>query len=239
SELLDLVALGTVADLVKLDKNNRILVEYGLNRIRSGHACPGIQALFQISGRDTHYANTQDLGFSLGPRINAAGRLEDISLGISCLMAEALPQALQIAQQLNDINLQRKDIEQEIKFSAQSLLAKVDIEQRYTICLFDASWHHGVIGVVASRIKESWYRPVIVFAPDEHGMLRGSGRSIPQLHLRDALDAVSKLDPDVMVKFGGHAMAAGLTIRPEKFELFSNLFEQIVANLLTPDDLHQ
>ncbi len=239
SDLLDLVALGTVADLVKLDKNNRILVEYGLNRIRSGKACCGIRALFQISVRDMRFASTQDLAFSLGPRINAAGRLEDISLGISCLIAEQMPQALSLAQQLNDMNIQRKGIQQEIKFSAQSLLEQIDVSQRYTICLFDAAWHHGVIGVVASKIKEMWHRPVIVFAPDEQDMLRGSGRSIENLHLRDALDAVSKLDPEVMVKFGGHAMAAGLTIHPDKLQRFSELFEQVVANLLSPDDLQQ
>lgn len=239
SDLLDLVALGTVADLVKLDKNNRIMVEYGLNIIRTGKACCGIRALFQISGRDTLFASTQDLAFSLGPRINAAGRLEDISLGIRCLLSEKMPQALILAKELNDINSQRKEIQQEIKFSAQSLLDQIDIAHRYTICLFDATWHHGVIGVVASKIKETCHRPVIVFAPDEQGMLRGSGRSIQNLHLRDALDALSKLAPDVIVKFGGHAMAAGLTIPPDKLAIFTELFEQVVANLLSPDDLEQ
>jgi len=239
SDLLDLVALGTVADLVKLDRNNRILVEHGLARMRSGKACAGIRALFQIAARDIRYAHSQDLGFSIGPRINAAGRLEDISLGIMCLLAEHMPEALQLAQRLNDINQQRKSIEQEIKFSAETLLQGQDIQQRSSICLFDADWHHGVIGIVASRIKEAFHRPVIVFAPDEQDLLRGSGRSIPNLHLRDALDAVSKLDADVMIKFGGHAMAAGLSIRPEKFERFCILFEQVVSSLVTPSDLQK
>ncbi len=239
SDLLDLVALGTVADLVKLDRNNRILVEHGLARMRSGKVCVGIRALFQIAARDIRYANSQDLGFSIGPRINAAGRLEDISLGIMCLLAEHMPEALQLAQRLNDINQQRKSIEQEIKFSAETLLQGQDIQQRSSICLFDADWHHGVIGIVASRIKEAFHRPVIVFAPDEQDLLRGSGRSIPNLHLRDALDAVSKLDSDLMIKFGGHAMAAGLSIRPEQFERFCILFEQVVSSLVTPSDLQK
>lgn len=238
-DLLDLVALGTVADLVKLDRNNRILVQHGLKRIRAGQACAGIRALFQIAGRDMSHATAQDLGFSIGPRINAAGRLDDIALGIECLTAEHLSYALPLAQQLNQINLQRREIEQEIKFSAQSLLDETPIDQRYTVCLLDESWHHGVIGVVASRLKDSLHRPVIVFAPDEQDLLRGSGRSIANLHLRDALDAVSKLDPNVMVKFGGHAMAAGLSIYPAQYQRFCDLFEQVVAQLLTPADLQK
>ncbi len=238
-DLLDLVALGTVADLVKLDRNNRILVQHGLKRIRAGQACAGIRALFQIAGRDISHATAQDLGFSIGPRINAAGRLDDIALGIECLSAEHLSYALPLAQQLNQINLQRREIEQEIKFSAQTLLDESQIAQRYSVCLLDESWHHGVIGVVASRLKDSLHRPVIVFAPDEQDLLRGSGRSIANLHLRDALDAVSKLDPDVMVKFGGHAMAAGLTIYPAQYQRFCDLFEQVVAQLLSPADLQK
>lgn len=239
SDLLDLVALGTVADLVKLDRNNRILVAHGLRRIRSGKACCGIRALFQAAARDIYHASAQDLGFSIGPRINAAGRLQDIELGIRCLLADDPVEALKLASTLNDINQQRREIESEIKFSAESLLEDMDISQRMTVCLFDETWHHGVIGIVASRIKEATHRPVIVFASDEHGLMRGSGRSIAGLHLRDALDLVSKADNQLIVKFGGHAMAAGLSIRPEGYAKFCAIFEAVVSSLIDAEAIQQ
>lgn len=238
-DLIDLVALGTVADLVKLDRNNRILVDYGLDRMQHGKANPGIKALFQVAGRDIRHASSQDLAFSIGPRINAAGRLEDISIGIHCLASEDMSEALRLAQQLNDINQQRRGIEEDITFSAESLLQHQEIQDKSTICLFDESWHHGVIGIVASRIKEAFHRPVIVFAPDEQGLLRGSGRSITNLHLRDALDAVTKLDNQVIIKFGGHAMAAGLTIAPKHYDRFCCLFEKVVSSWISPGDLQK
>jgi len=239
SDLLDLVALGTVADLVKLDRNNRILVEHGLRRIRTGRSSCGIRALFQAAAKDIYHATTQDLGFSIGPRINAAGRLQDIELGIRCLLSEDFAEALKLASALSEINQQRREIESEIKFSADSLLQDMDVSQRMSICLFDETWHHGVIGIVASRIKEAMHRPVIVFAMDEHGLMRGSGRSIAGLHLRDALDLVSKADSQLIVKFGGHAMAAGLSIRPEAYAKFCAVFEAVVASLIDAEAIQQ
>jgi single-stranded-DNA-specific exonuclease len=225
--LLDLVALGTVADVVKLDTNNRILVAQGLKRMRAGRMHPGIAALFRVSGREARCASPFDLGFALGPRLNAAGRLQDMSLGIECLVTDDEARAWEIAQQLNDINLQRREIEAEMQDTALLHLDDFEPAASSTIAVFDDGWHQGVIGIVASRLKEKFYRPTITFAPAGDGWIKGSGRSIPGFHLRDALDLVSKRVPGLIDKFGGHAMAAGLSIRLEHFDSFRDAFEAV------------
>ncbi len=237
TELLDIVALGTVADLVRLDENNRILVEQGLRRIRAGRACPGINALLRIAGRQLDKVSAQDLGFSVGPRLNAAGRLDDMSLGIACLLADNESDAMRMAQQLHELNQARRSIEAEMGELAGIALEDIQPEDRYTLSLYHPDWHQGVIGILASRIKERHHRPVIAFANAGDGMLKGSGRSIKTLHLRDALDLVSKREPDLIRKFGGHAMAAGLTIAEIDFERFNLSFEQIASECLSPADL--
>ena len=242
TELLDLVALGTVADLVRLDDNNRILVEQGLRRIRAGRSCPGIRALLQLSGCDTARASARDLGFSVGPRLNAAGRLDDMSLGIACLLADSDAEALPLARQLHELNLARRGIEADMQQAAEIALDAIDCSGRYSLSLYNADWHQGVIGILASRIKERHHRPVIAFAhagngADGKAQLKGSGRSISGLHLRDALDLLSKRHPDLILKFGGHAMAAGLSIHEADFERFDAAFEAVVASLLTPAEL--
>lgn len=237
SELLDLVALGTVADLVKLDENNRILVEQGLRRIRAGACSPGITALLQVAGRDPKTTTAQDLGFYVGPRLNAAGRLDDMTLGIQCLLAENQTQAAQMAQTLHNLNLQRRSIETDMQESANVELDETAVEQSYSISIYQPDWHQGVIGILASRIKERHHRPVIAFADAGEGLIKGSGRSIAGLHMRDALDLLSKQQPHLLVKFGGHAMAAGLTIRTEDFESFKYGFESVVRSLITEAEL--
>lgn len=237
TELLDLVALGTVADLVKLDDNNRILVEQGLRRIRAGACSPGILALLRVSGRQPQTTNAQDLGFSVGPRLNAAGRLDDMTLGIQCLLAKTDIDATKIAQQLQDLNMQRRSIEADMQEGASLSLDNIDVTNQFSISMYQADWHQGVIGILASRIKERYHRPVIVFADAGDGLLKGSGRSIAGLHLRDALDLLSKHQPDLILKFGGHAMAAGLTIKQLDFELFNQSFEAVVKSLITETDL--
>lgn len=237
TELLDLVALGTVADLVKLDDNNRILVEQGLRRIRAGACSPGILALLRVSGRQPQTTNAQDLGFSVGPRLNAAGRLDDMTLGIQCLLAKTDIDATKIAQQLQDLNMQRRSIEANMQEGASLSLDDIDVANLFSISMYQADWHQGVIGILASRIKERYHRPVIVFADAGDGLLKGSGRSIAGLHLRDALDLLSKHQPDLILKFGGHAMAAGLTIKQLDFELFNQSFETVVKSLITETDL--
>jgi single-stranded-DNA-specific exonuclease len=237
TELLDLVALGTVADLVKLDGNNRILVEQGLRRIRAGACSHGVTALLKIAARAPATASAQDLGFYVGPRLNAAGRLDDMTLGIQCLLAETESQAAQIAQQLHDLNVQRRSIEANMQDSANISLEEIQIAHQYSISLYQPDWHQGVIGILASRIKERHHRPVIAFADAGDGLLKGSGRSIAGLHLRDALDLLSKHQPNLIVKFGGHAMAAGLTIKLEDFSLFKLSFEIVVKSLITEADL--
>lgn len=237
TELLDIVALGTVADLVKLDDNNRILVEQGLRRIRAGKACPAIRALFKLAGRDISKANAQDLGFSVGPRLNAAGRLDDMSLGIACLISDEESEATLLAQQLHSMNLARRAIEADMQEAANISLAAVDVHGQFSLSIFEPDWHQGVIGILASRLKEQHHRPVIAFAHAGDGTLKGSGRSILGLHLRDALDLVAKRHPDLILKFGGHAMAAGLTIHQQGFGRFQQAFEEVVAGLLTPADL--
>ncbi|MDP2154325.1 MAG: single-stranded-DNA-specific exonuclease RecJ [Methylotenera sp.] len=237
TELLDLVALGTVADLVKLDENNRILVEQGLRRIRAGVCSHGVSALLKIAGREPAKAMAQDLGFYVGPRLNAAGRLDDMTLGIQCLLADSEKEAIIIAQQLHDLNKQRRSIEADMQESANISLDDIVIADQYSISIYEPDWHQGVIGILASRIKERHHRPVIAFADGGAGLLKGSGRSIAGLHLRDALDLLSKHQPDLILKFGGHAMAAGLAIKAEDFNLFKLSFEAVVKSLLTEADL--
>jgi len=237
TELLDLVALGTVADLVKLDENNRILVEQGLRRIRAGACSDGITALLRIAGREPAKTTAQDLGFYVGPRLNAAGRLDDMTLGIQCLLAGSEAEAAQMAQQLHALNLQRRSIEADMQDGANIALDDIKMENQYSISMFQPDWHQGVIGILASRIKERHHRPVIAFADAGDGLIKGSGRSIPGLHLRDALDLLSKHQPNLILKFGGHAMAAGLTIKSDDFELFKHGFEAVVRSLITEADL--
>jgi len=237
TELLDLVALGTVADLVKLDENNRILVEQGLRRIRAGACSDGITALLRIAGREPAKTTAQDLGFYVGPRLNAAGRLDDMTLGIQCLLAGSETEAAQMAQQLHALNLQRRSIEADMQDGANIALDEIEMENQYSISMFQPDWHQGVIGILASRIKEQYHRPVIAFADAGDGLIKGSGRSIPGLHLRDALDLLSKHQPNLILKFGGHAMAAGLTIKGDDFELFQHGFEAVVRSLITEADL--
>ncbi|MFH1813290.1 MAG: single-stranded-DNA-specific exonuclease RecJ [Pseudomonadota bacterium] len=235
--LLDLVALGTVADVVKLDHNNRILVTQGMQRIRAGNMVPGLRALFAAAGREPSQAQSFDLGFALGPRLNAAGRLSDMSLGIECLITDDFARALGLAQQLDAINRERREIEQGMQEDAEAQLAGIDIGESKSLSLFHPDWHQGVIGIVASRIKERAHRPTIAFARGHEGEIKGSGRSIPGLHLRDALDLVSKREPGLIIRFGGHAMAAGLTLPEHDLERFRAAFEQAVADMVEPSAL--
>ncbi len=238
TSLLDLVALGTVADVVPLDKNNRILVEQGLRRMRSKQCCVGIQALFQISGRNIHNAVSSDLGFSCGPRLNAAGRLEDMSIGIEALLENDYQQALKRAVTLDNLNRQRRDIETNMKGEALQLLAQefsslesdlVREKQLPVIfCLYKNNWHQGVIGILAARIRERYHRPAIIFAPGDKGIIKGSARSISGLHIRDILDSVATQNPHLINKFGGHAMAAGLSLSEEKLPQFINAITTII-----------
>ena len=237
AELLDLVALGTVADVVALDRNNRILVGQGLRRIRAARTQPGIRALFAVAGRDATRASSFDLGFMIGPRLNAAGRLDDMALGIECLITDDYARALTIARMLDDLNRERRSIELEMQARAEALLETLAIGDTGSICLYDPGWHQGVVGILAGRLKERYHRPVIVFAPGDAGELRGSGRSIRALHLRDALDLVAKREPDLILRFGGHAAAAGLTICAADFERFTRAFERVVRELVAPEQL--
>jgi len=237
--LLDLVALGTVADVVKLDTNNRILVAQGLKRMRAGRMHAGVAALFRVAGREARCASPFDLGFALGPRLNAAGRLEDMSLGIECLLTDDEGRAWAIAQELNDINLKRREIEADMQDTALLHLDDFEPADASTIAVFDDGWHQGVIGIVASRLKEKFYRPTITFAPAGDGWIKGSGRSIPGFHLRDALDLVSKKVPGLIDKFGGHSMAAGLTIRGDHFDAFAQAFEAVGRAWLTAAQLER
>ncbi len=232
--LLDLVALGTVADVVKLDANNRILVAQGLQRIRAGKAHKGITALLAIAARDMHRATPFDLGFAVGPRLNAAGRLADMSLGIECLLTDDAGRAAQIAAQLDAINRERRTIEADMQEAALLSLDTIDPKENATLCLFNPDWHQGVIGIVASRLKEKFYRPTITFAPAGDGLIKGSGRSIEGFHLRDALDLVSKRYPALIDKFGGHAMAAGLSLQESAFGEFCQAFEAVGRAWLSP-----
>ena len=237
--LLDLVALGTVADVVKLDANNRVLVAQGLKRMRAGRMHAGVAALFRVAGREARRASPFDLGFAVGPRLNAAGRLADMSLGIECLTTDDAGRAWDIAQQLDAINRERRVIEAQMQDSALASLDHIDPRDNTTISIFDESWHQGVIGIVASRLKDKFYRPTITFAPAGDGLIKGSGRSIAGFHLRDALDLVSKHAPTLIDKFGGHAMAAGLTIRADNLEGFTNAFEAVGRASLTKSQLER
>ncbi len=238
-DLLDLVALGTVADVVKLDQNNRILVQQGLRRIRAGRACAGINALLRVAGKKPEKISSQDLGFTVGPRLNAAGRLDDMSLGIACLLADDDAAAMQIAAKLDALNRERRSIEADMQDSALAALEQIDARDNFSLALFDEAWHQGVIGILASRLKDKFHRPVIAFARANDGELKGSGRSIAGLHLRDALDLVSKRHPSLIRKFGGHAAAAGLSIAETDFANFAAAFEQVATELLDESDLAQ
>lgn len=239
AELLDLVALGTVADVVALDHNNRILVSQGLKRMRQGKMRPGIRALFEVARRDWRKAQPFDMGFALGPRINAAGRLDDMALGIACLLADNLETAQTLAAQLNDLNIERREIEQSMLQDALDAFPETLPQGQTTLVAYREDYHQGVVGIVASRLKDRFYRPTIVFAPADNGEVRGSGRSIPNLHLRDALDLVSKRHPDLILKFGGHAMAAGLSILEQNIPAFQTAFEQAVRDMVREEDLSQ
>lgn len=238
ADYLDIVALGTVADVVPLDRNNRILVAQGIRRIRAGLASPGIYALLEAGRRDSSHLQAADLGFVVGPRLNAAGRLDDMSLGIRCLLENSPDQARALAGELDSLNRERREIEQGMQTEALRILDKLQLEDSALplgISLFDETWHPGVVGLVASRIKERYHRPVIAFAPEDEHTLKGSGRSIAGVHIRDVLDLVSKRFPDTILKFGGHAMAAGLSVPRSKLELFEQAFADCIAETTQPE----
>jgi len=239
ADLLPLVALGTVADVVPLDHNNRILVYQGLQRIRHGRLPSGLSSLFDAAGRDARRATTRDLGFLVAPRLNAAGRLTDMALGIECLITEDPAQARSIAGSLDQLNRERRAIESGMQEEALAAIEAADCGDSYTLSLFDAAWHPGVIGILAGRMKDRFHRPVIAFARSNGGELRGSGRSIAALHLRDALDRVATSNPGLIRKFGGHAAAAGLTLPEHEFERFRVAFEEVARALLSPSDLER
>ncbi|EDV8704072.1 single-stranded-DNA-specific exonuclease RecJ [Salmonella enterica subsp. enterica serovar 4,[5],12:i:-] len=237
AELLDLVALGTVADVVPLDANNRILTWQGLSRIRAGKCRPGIKALLEISNRDPQQLAASDLGFALGPRLNAAGRLDDMSVGVALLLCDNLGEARVLASELDALNQTRKEIEQGMQAEALILCEKLERSSETLpggLAMYHPEWHQGVVGILASRIKEHFHRPVIAFAPAGDGTLKGSGRSIQGLHMRDALERLDTLYPDLMIKFGGHAMAAGLSLEEHKFEQFQQRFGELVTEWLDP-----
>ncbi|MEP1214596.1 MAG: single-stranded-DNA-specific exonuclease RecJ [Marinobacter sp.] len=239
--LLDLVALGTVADVVPLDHNNRIFVEQGLRRIRQGEARPGILALLEVAGRDHSEISSTDLGFVVGPRLNAAGRLDDMSVGIACLLADSRDEARRLARELDTFNRERRTIEKDMKTQAQDLLASMSLDIEglpWGLALFDTDWHQGVIGILAARIREQTHRPTIAFAPDDNGEdIKGSARSIPGLHIRDVLAVVDARHPGMMKKYGGHAMAAGMTLSRSDLDAFSEAFDRAVRDTLRVEDL--
>ncbi|MBJ7552306.1 single-stranded-DNA-specific exonuclease RecJ [Marinomonas ostreistagni] len=239
SEYLDIVALGTVADVVPLDANNRILVQQGLARIQAGKARPGILALLELGGREASRVKATDLGFVVGPRLNAAGRLDDMSIGIECLLSEQAFLARSYAEQLDQLNRERKAIESDMKQQAEQSLASIEevSDLPYGMCFYQEDWHQGVIGILASRMKEKCHRPVIAFAKADEETLKGSARSIPGVHIRDALDLLAKRHPALLSKFGGHAMAAGMSIKAEHYEAFSKAFDQIIEEWVTPEQL--
>jgi single-stranded-DNA-specific exonuclease len=251
AQLLDLVALGTVADVVSLDANNRILVEQGLKRIRAGATRPGIQALIEIAGKNQQKLVASDFGFALGPRINAAGRLDDMAFGINCLLANDLSTARVMAADLDDLNKARREIEQGMQIEAEQVLASLKFSEDNLpngISLFHSDWHQGVIGIVAGRLKEKYHRPSIVFAKGNDDLdsnsietnnteIKGSARSIPGLHIRDLLEYIDSQHPGIIIKFGGHAMAAGLSIEADQFQQFSILFEKYAQQWLSEEAL--
>ena len=238
ADYLDLVALGTVADVVKLDHNNRILVHQGLQRIRAARCRAGIQALCELAKRDISALRSTDLGFVLGPRINAAGRLDDMSLGIQCLVESNPQSARMLAAELDALNATRREIEAGMQEEAETLLRKLELDELPTgLCLYHPEWHQGVIGILASRVKERYHRPVIAFAQGDNGELKGSGRSIPGLHLRDLLEHLDSRFPGIIIKFGGHAMAAGLTIAAPRLAEFQAAYQSIAEEWLQPHQL--
>lgn len=239
ASLLDLVALGTVADVVPLDFNNRVLVAQGLARIRAGCSIPGINALLSVARRSPARISASDLGFAVGPRLNAAGRLEDMSLGIECLLCDDAGQALQMAKKLDELNRERREIQQEMQEFAErevSALATVG-DLPFGVCLYKEDWHQGVVGVLASKIKDKWNRPVIAFANDRDGLIKGSARSVKAVHIRDLLDSIAGQEADLIIRFGGHAMAAGLSIRTDDFERFTKVFDAEVRRHLHAEEL--
>ena len=243
AQLLDFVALGTVADVVPLDQINRALVHQGLLRIRSGQSHPGLEAMIEISGRKCQSITASDLGFAIGPRLNAAGRMDDMTLGIQCLLTDDATLAKQIAQQLDELNQDRREIEGQMKHEAMSLLKEMkafdEAHLPSGVCLFDKNWHQGVIGILASRIKDRLHRPVIAFAPAENGIIKGSARSIPGVHIRDVLSDIAAEHPHLLSKFGGHAMAAGMSIKLSDYPPFSMAFNDKVQQRLAHIDLEQ
>lgn len=254
ASFLDLVALGTIADVVKLDANNRILAQEGLKRIRSGKTRPGIKALWQVAGKSWAQVSSMDLAFQLAPRLNAAGRLDDMSLGIECLITDDVEEASQLAQKLDGLNRERREIEKNMRIQAEDFL---DLHREYLdssdlpmgVCIYHDDWHQGVVGILASRLKEKLNRPVIAFAKGDGREIKGSARSIPQINIRDLLDTIASQNPELLSKFGGHAMAAGLTLTSENYERFKHLFdlqvraalgkEELVQTLVTDGELSQ
>ncbi|MBU9833641.1 MULTISPECIES: single-stranded-DNA-specific exonuclease RecJ [Rahnella] len=240
AEHLDLVALGTVADVVPLDANNRIMVYQGLNRIRAGKCRAGIRALLEVAGREARTLCASDLGFALGPRLNAAGRLDDMSVGVALLLSEDIGQARALASDLDALNQTRREIEQGMQVEALALCDKLERSTDalpFGLAMYHPEWHQGVVGILASRLKERFNRPVIAFAPAGEGILKGSGRSIAGLHMRDALERLDTLNPGLMMKFGGHAMAAGLSLEESKFDEFRDKFAELVGEWLDPAHL--
>ena len=239
--LLDLVALGTVADVVPLDRNNRILIEQGLLRIRAGRCCAGITALLEVADRLPARARASDLGFAVGPRLNAAGRLDDMTIGVECLLADQLSAARILAARLDGLNRDRRELEKRMAAEALAIVDGLVLEQSgelpWGMCLFDPGWHQGVVGLVASRVREKLSRPVVAFAPGQRDELKGSARSVPGLHIRDALDEIATSHPGLLGKFGGHAMAAGLSLERDRFELFAEAFDEVVRQKLKIEDM--
>ena len=241
AELLDLVALGTVADVVPMDRNNRLLVSQGLARIRSGKCRPGIKALLLAANRTLERVTTQDIGFAVGPRLNAAGRLSDMSLGIECLMSDDEMQARNMAVRLDELNKERREIQSDMQEQALVDITELDLddaEMPFGVCLFNEDWHQGVIGILASKIKDKLHRPVIAFAKDKDGFIKGSARSISCVHIRDVLDTIAGQHPGLIDKFGGHAMAAGMCIKELDFDKFKQAFDQELRRFITEEDLN-
>ncbi|AGF49012.1 single-stranded-DNA-specific exonuclease RecJ [Candidatus Kinetoplastidibacterium galati] len=231
NELVDLVALGTIADLVKLDANNRLMVTQGLNRIRSGYTKPGIKALFKIANRKIDNADSCDLGFYIAPRLNAAGRLSDMRLGILCLITDEYDEAIRIATELDSINKCRRSIENKMNEEALLDITNNEFEEKNTICIYDEKWHSGVVGLVASKLKEKFWKPTIVFADSGNNEIRGSARSIIDLNIRDILDTIANNHNNLIKQFGGHAMAAGLTLNSNNYTAFKEIFEDTVKSI--------
>ncbi|MCH8162905.1 MAG: single-stranded-DNA-specific exonuclease RecJ [Proteobacteria bacterium] len=241
AKLLDLVALGTVADVVPLDRNNRLLVSQGLARIRSGKCRPGIKALLLAANRTLERVTAQDMGFAVGPRLNAAGRLSDMSLGIECLLSDDEMQARNMAVRLDELNKERREIQDEMQEQALIDITELDLDEAEMplgVCLFNEDWHQGVVGILASKIKDKLHRPVIAFAKDKDGFIKGSARSISCVHIRDVLDTIAGQHPGLIDKFGGHAMAAGMTIKELDFEAFKQAFDQELRRFVTAEDLN-